>query len=199
MYSNTGFARYHILPRTFAHCIFSLLFSCLLFFFVFICVYVLYCCHELVNKDLYKTSLRDKISTHSETLSVSVKVVPDDDGSSPTSSQPDSGPDVTRPTAAGDSSPRPDHVEVEATAARRQRANPTPVYTEVIPSKMRTKASPVDHAAAEPTPHPTNDDGNCAEEEDSSTNARRSIPTYENVQLRDTVAVSTPGLPPGPY
>jgi len=28
-------------------------FYCLLFFFVFICVYVLYCYHELVNKDLY--------------------------------------------------------------------------------------------------------------------------------------------------
>ena len=53
MYSNTGFARYHILPWTFAHCIFSLLFSCLLFLFVFKCVYVLYCYHELVNKDLY--------------------------------------------------------------------------------------------------------------------------------------------------
>jgi len=53
VYSNTGFARYYILPWTFAHCIFSLLFSCLLYFFVFICVYVLYCYHELVNKDLY--------------------------------------------------------------------------------------------------------------------------------------------------
>ena len=105
-----------------------------------------------------------------------------------------------RPTAAGGSGPQPGHVEVEATAARRQCANPTPVYTEVIPSKMRTKASPVDHAAAElQTPHPTNDDGNCAEEDDSSTKARRSIPTYENVQLRDTVAVSTLALPPGPY
>ena len=32
---------------------FSLLFSFLLFLFVFICVYVLYCYHEFVNKDLY--------------------------------------------------------------------------------------------------------------------------------------------------
>ena len=58
MYSNTGFARYHILPLTFARCIFSLLFSYLLFFFVFICVYVLYCYHELANKDLYKRNSR---------------------------------------------------------------------------------------------------------------------------------------------
>jgi len=36
-------------------CFFLLAFSCLLYFFVFICVYVLYflCYHELVNKDLY--------------------------------------------------------------------------------------------------------------------------------------------------
>ena len=49
-----------ILPWTLAHCFFvflfsSLAFSCLLYFFVFICVYVLYflCYHDLVNKDLY--------------------------------------------------------------------------------------------------------------------------------------------------
>jgi len=37
---------------------FSLLFSRLLYFFVFICVYVLYflCYHELANKDLYIVS-----------------------------------------------------------------------------------------------------------------------------------------------
>jgi len=51
--------RNYILPWTLAHCIFcfcfALLFSCLLYFFVSICVYVLYflCYHELVNKDLY--------------------------------------------------------------------------------------------------------------------------------------------------
>ena len=55
---NTGFARNYILPWTLAHCIFCffpLLFSCLLYFSVFICVYVLYflCYHELVNKELY--------------------------------------------------------------------------------------------------------------------------------------------------
>ena len=53
MYSNTGFARYHICHELLHIAFFSLLFSCLLFFFVFICVYVLYCYHELVNKALY--------------------------------------------------------------------------------------------------------------------------------------------------
>jgi len=117
-----------------------------------------------------------------------MKVVPAGDSNSRRSSQHESGPDATRPKAAN-RKPRLDYVEVQLNTDDRlqqqqqQRAKQAAVYTEVIPSKMRSKAPTADHANEHAHRQSSTD-------ENSSMNARRAIPMYENVQLQETAGVS---------